>query len=137
MSDNLDRKLIKSLKKNSRRSLIELSDELYAPESTIRYRINSLIKKGVITKFTIETSGPELSCLIGIKINTKANIKKLYENFLEKGLMEYILETTGEFDCVGMIKDNDIEKINGIIDQVRSESDVLETKSFMVLKEYR
>ena len=48
--------------------------------------INSLIKKGIITKFTIETSGSELSCLIGIKINTKANIKKLYENFLEKGL---------------------------------------------------
>ena len=48
MSDSLDRKLIKSLKKNSRRSLIELSDELYVPESTIRYRINSLIKKGII-----------------------------------------------------------------------------------------
>ena len=76
MSDNLDRKLIRSLKKNSRRSLIELSDELYVPESTIRYRINSLIKKGIITKFTIETSGSDLSCLIGIKINTKANIKK-------------------------------------------------------------
>lgn len=50
--DSLDRDIIKHLQKDARLSLRELGKKLNTPHTTVFTRVNKLVKKGVIKKFS-------------------------------------------------------------------------------------
>ena len=63
--DDLDFKLLIELKKDSQISIPSLSKKLGINSSVLYSRINRLVKKKIITKFTIETDDSRLG--IGVK----------------------------------------------------------------------
>lgn len=49
--DNIDKKILISLSENCRISSVDLSEQLKIPRATLNYRVNKLIRSGVIAKF--------------------------------------------------------------------------------------
>ncbi|MBD3352346.1 MAG: winged helix-turn-helix transcriptional regulator [Candidatus Lokiarchaeota archaeon] len=54
--DIINKKIIRMLKEDSKRSYKSIAEELDLSESTVRKRVNNLVDSGVITKFTIEVN---------------------------------------------------------------------------------
>ncbi|UYQ76975.1 Lrp/AsnC family transcriptional regulator [Glutamicibacter sp. JL.03c] len=81
--DEIDRRLLALLSKNSRRTNNSLAEELGIAASTCLARLNALRDSGVITRFTIEVDpqvlGRELEALIFVKIRPGA--RHLMANF--------------------------------------------------------
>jgi DNA-binding Lrp family transcriptional regulator len=51
--DELDRRIIKILKEDARVPMTKVSKKLDVPETTLYFRINKMLKDGVIEKFTV------------------------------------------------------------------------------------
>lgn len=51
--DELDKKIIQILREDSRIPMTKVSKELGVPETTLYFRINKMLKDGIIEKFTI------------------------------------------------------------------------------------
>lgn len=84
--DELDRKLLKLLSENSRRTNNSLAEELGIAASTCLARLNQLRDSGVISRFTIEVDpqvlGRELEALIFVRIRPGA--RHLMSNFAQQ-----------------------------------------------------
>ncbi|GAB3620164.1 Lrp/AsnC family transcriptional regulator [Glutamicibacter sp. PS] len=74
--DDLDRKLLRLLSENARRTNNSLAEELGIAASTCLARLNALRESGVISRFTVEVDpqvlGRELEALIFVRIRPGA-----------------------------------------------------------------
>ena len=51
--DDLDKNIIKMLKKDGRASLVDIAEALNVPRPTVYLRVNNMKKKGIIQGFTV------------------------------------------------------------------------------------
>jgi len=58
--DKKDIEIIKILEEDSRMSILELGRKVKLSHETVRYRINKLVKKGIIEKFTVSVNKNKL-----------------------------------------------------------------------------
>ncbi|MCD6563205.1 MAG: Lrp/AsnC family transcriptional regulator [Thermoproteales archaeon] len=135
--DEVDRKIIRILRENSRTPFKEIAKRLNMTEGAVRYRVKSLINKGVIKRFTIELgSNGGVSSLIYVKTSEKADLKALCSRILKNDDVEKIYEVTGEYDLVVLVRTSSIHNLNNIIDKIRAEEGVVTTISSLILQEY-
>ncbi len=129
--DEKDKIIVNLLQDNSRISNTEIAKVLNVSEGTIRKRIRKLYDSGVIKKFTIETSQPEVDALVLLKIDSKR-----YREVLKIINLKYseIYEFTGKIDVALRIKCNSIDELNGIVDEIREIDGVLDTDTLVRLK---
>ena len=130
-----DAKLIELLKKNSRASNTELAREVGLSEGAVRQRIKSLIERGTIKRFTIETGsagGNQAVVLVKAKGNTKRMMKQL------SGLIgvKHAYEISGSYDACIIITADNMENLDTNIDLIRSIPSVADTRTFISLKEW-
>ena len=137
--NNLNRKdktIIQHLLTNSRASYREIAGNRYS-ESTIKRRIDKLVRKGTI-RFTIEVVG-ELKndfffqgfVLIATDFNYEGyiilDIKKI------KGI-KMIYEITGKYDLIAHIATSSISDLRDIINQLRNLEGIKDMDSIVVLR---
>jgi len=71
--DQIDLKVLKMLQEDGRLPFTEMAGKLKLSESTIRKRVQSLQKKGVIKKFTIEIDPPKIGmntiAIVGVDVD--------------------------------------------------------------------
>ncbi len=71
--DALDLKILKMLQENGRHSFTEMAGKLRLSESTIRKRVQSLQKKEIIKKFTVEIDpskiGIRTTAIVGVDVD--------------------------------------------------------------------
>lgn len=71
--DELDLEILKKLQENSRVPFTEMAEKLKVSESTVRKRVRSLHRRGVITRFTIEVDplriGKRIVAIVGIDLD--------------------------------------------------------------------
>ena len=136
--DDLDFKLLIELKKNCQVSIPSLSKKLGVNSSVLYSRINRLIKKKIITKFTIETDDSQLG--IGVKALVGINRDPKDKTSIHKMLMEIphvvsIYEVTGRFDIVIRIIAEDLEQLHSvIIEKVGNIIGITSTETFVELQ---
>jgi len=102
--DKKDIEIIRILEDDSRISILELGRKVKLSHETVRYRINKLVKKGIIEKFTVSINKNKLGYNIYavIMISTWNYTQKEWEEFL-KYLMDHpniiaIEKITGNYD---------------------------------------
>lgn len=73
--DQKDEKIIELLKEDSRRPFTEIAEELGVTEATVRKRVESLEKEGVIQKYTVELDPEKLGyqtvAIVGLDVEPK------------------------------------------------------------------
>ncbi|MCD6558827.1 Lrp/AsnC family transcriptional regulator [Palaeococcus sp. (in: euryarchaeotes)] len=138
--DEVDKKILAILQRNSRTPLREISKRVGLAESTIYERIKKLKDNGVIQKFTVILNPESLgfTMLSFILIKSKAG---MYAR-VAKEIMKYpeiveIYETTGNYDMVVKIRTRNSDELNVFLDRVGEVEGVVATHTMVVLKVHK
>ena len=84
----LDRKLLRLLRNNSRESFVHLAETLGTSEGTVRSRVKRLCDSGVIRQFTVRTSGANVKALIEVVSDTHVDTSSVAEEIAERAGVE-------------------------------------------------
>ncbi|MBI5222896.1 Lrp/AsnC family transcriptional regulator [Candidatus Micrarchaeota archaeon] len=133
--DQIDTNILKILKLNSRSSNVELARAINLTEGAVRNRIDRLVKTGIITKFTIETSSSAALSAI-VMIRAKAETKLMMSEISKSGLAKESYEISGDFDGCVIIEGGSMEELDEKVDKIRKISSVAETKTFISFKRW-
>jgi DNA-binding Lrp family transcriptional regulator len=136
--DSLDDKIIEILQSNSRKSFVEIADEIRLSESAVRRRVKHLIDSGIIKRFTIELeSSNKTSAITLISVTSTADTSVVSSNLMKLSGVEVIYEITGQYDIAAIIVAPTIAEINKYIDDVRKVEGVSDTNTVIILKTMR
>jgi len=143
--DKKDIEIIKILEEDSRMSILELGRKVKLSHETVRYRINKLVKKGIIEKFTVSVNKNKLGFNIYavIMISTWNYTQKEWGDFL-KYLKDYpniiaIEKITGNYDLkiAFWVKDSDeFESVSHSI-KTRYSKIIKDWQSFIFTRLYK
>lgn len=128
-----DEMIIRMLRENSRTPFLRIAEEAGVSEGTIRNRVRSLVKKGVIKRFTIDTAG-QASSVIMVSTSTSVSTRKTAEEIKKLGASG-VLEVAGKSDIICFIKTRSLEETNRLVDSIRSIRGVASTETMPVMKE--
>jgi len=138
--DDVDRKILTILQRNSRTPLREISKEVGLAESTIYERIKKLKDRGVIRRFTVLLDPDSLGfkILAFILIKTRAGKYSHVANELKKypQICE-VYETTGDYDMLVKIRTRSSEELNEFLDRIGEIDGVESTHTMVVLKTHK
>jgi Lrp/AsnC family transcriptional regulator for asnA, asnC and gidA len=120
--DELDLKIISHLQENGRIPVAELAKRLNQPENTVRYRIERLLKNGVIRRFTALVDPRALGLNVSAAVMFKVDPKKL-DQLLEKLTsmkdVTNIYQLSGEWDLIAVVFAKDIQDLHERIEELR------------------
>ena len=123
--DDIDKKIIDELQKNSRKPFVEIAKEIGISDPAIHGRVKKLQENGVIKQFTtiLAPSKVEKDVAAFIEINTKPNnVEKVIKRLENINDVLEIHETHGDYDLLVKLraKSNDdlrdlvVKKIHSI-----------------------
>jgi DNA-binding Lrp family transcriptional regulator len=136
--DSLDDRIIRILQSNSRKSFVEIADEIRLSESAVRRRVKNLIDSGIIKRFTIELeASKKTSAITLISVSSTADTSVVSSNLMKLNGVEIIYEITGQYDIAAIIVAPTIAEINEYIDEVRKIEGVSDTNTVIILKTMR
>ncbi|HEX2124570.1 MAG TPA: HTH-type transcriptional regulator LysM [Nitrososphaeraceae archaeon] len=136
--DSVDDKIIRILQSDSRKSFVEIADEIRLSESAVRRRVKNLIDNGIIKRFTIELyAGNKTSAITLISVSSTADTSIVSSNLMKLNGVEVIYEITGQYDIAAIIAAPTIAEINQYIDDVRKIEGVSDTNTVIILKTIR
>ena len=136
--DELDMKLLQELTKDSSISVPNLSKKLGINASVLYSRINRLIKKKLIKRFTIVVDDVLLG--IGVKALVGVNRDPKLKDSIHKQLMETaevvsISEVTGRFDMIVRVSADNLESLHTVVIEKIGKIDGLQnTETFVELQ---
>lgn len=125
--DEIDKKIIVELKKDSRETIRNIAKFLNLRPSTVHQRILKLKKEGVIEKFTIKTSNKETgeNFIVFMLVSTEGVI--LPESALKNNHIKEVFGITGEYDLMIKMKFLDVEEFNNFILDFRKKYNLKKT----------
>jgi DNA-binding Lrp family transcriptional regulator len=132
--DLIDKKILEHLLRDSRTSFLSISKELKVSEGTIRQRVSKLQSRGVIRKFTVEL-GTATTAFVEIITSSSVPTLKISEKIKKLGAVR-TFEVTGRFTIIAMIQTDTFERLNLVLESIRSIEGVIQTETFPVLREY-
>jgi Lrp/AsnC family leucine-responsive transcriptional regulator len=143
--DKIDKQIINALLKNSRLSNLELGRQLGLSHDVIRYRIEKLVRDGVIKKFSIEIDPAKLGLQIwGDLIISVWNLTpKRYAEFLSylknNPNIAAVWNLSGRYEWFIEIYTTDLQKFNEITNEIKLKfSDIIkDMESAFVLNEIK
>jgi DNA-binding Lrp family transcriptional regulator len=136
--DSLVDQIIRILQSNSRKSFVEIADEIRLSESAVRRRVKNLIDSGIIKRFTIELeASKKTSAITLISVSSTADTSVVSSNLMKLNGVEIIYEITGQYDIAAIIVAPTIAEINEYIDEVRKIEGVSDTNTVIILKTMR
>lgn len=133
--DEKDSKILTLLKKNSRASNTEIANAVGLSEGAVRQRIKSLIQKGTIKRFTIETSSEAGNQAVEL-VKAKGNTKTMMQEITKLPGVRSGFEISGDYDACIIFSAENMEELDKTIDQIRALPTVVDTRTFVVLKEW-
>jgi Lrp/AsnC family transcriptional regulator for asnA, asnC and gidA len=120
--DDLDKQILKLLQLDARIPFAELSRKLDVAEATIRFRVNKLVEKGIITNFTalIDPAkvGMKVSGAILLKIDP-AYLEEACKQLMSFKETQYLFQSTGEYDVVSVIITWDMEHLSELVKKTK------------------
>ena len=133
--DPTDAKIIKILQADSRKTFVEIGNEIGLSESAVRRRVKNLIRREIIKKFTVEiNSGDKTSAITLISVNSTSDTSSVSKKLMGLTGVEVIYEITGQYDIAAVISAPSISEINRSIDEVRKTEGVSDTNTVILLK---
>lgn len=131
--DEIDKKIISDLEKDSRTPFLRIARELKVTEGTIRQRVNKLLENNIIKKFTIESKN-DSTAVLGIEISKDILTEEIIKKIKELDIIQ-IYEVAGDFDIICFLKEKNMDKIKEIVERIKLLKGIGDIKLFPVLRE--
>lgn len=136
--DDTDKKILNVLKKESRRSFVDIGKIVNLSEPAVRRRIKNLVDNGVIKRFTVETDVDSgASAITLLSINPSIPTSEISGKLLNMPGVDVIYEITGQYDIAVIVSGSNIANINNCIDDIRQLDGVGTTNTVIILKTIR
>lgn len=122
--DRLDRKLLFALDQNSRMSFADLGRMLRVPPETARYRLNSLVERGVISTFlTLIDSGKlgntYYKILLKLYNVNETQVLSIIDSLVAHDAVNWVARTDGIFDIAFTIRIRKIVELSNFLDALK------------------
>jgi len=138
--DEITKRILTILEQDARTSYTEIAKQLGISETTVRNRVKTLMKEGVLKGFTVRTCperlGKAITAMVGVDIggettpeitNKLADIKEVSDLYV----------ITGEFDLLLRVTCENISRLDEILEEIRSYDFVEGTRTFVVLRKVK
>ena len=138
MPDELDIKIIKELRKDSRLSYREIARRLGVAVGTVHSRIKELEKNKIIQRYHVEIDysklGYGLAAVIALKLKNPARIDELEKKLRKARNVFGLYRVTGQFDLFIAVRFRSASELNNFIENylIRTATERIDT--FIVLK---
>ena len=136
--DDLDLKILSELSNDASISIPKLSEKINENSSVVYSRINRLVKKKLIERYTIEVNNKELGytvkSLTGINMDSKKRDNVIEELFKIREVRE-ISEVTGRFDILVTMFARNLEDMHQLVsEQIGKIQGIVGSESFIEMK---
>ena len=136
--DDLDLKILSELSNDASVSIPKLSKKINENSSVVYSRINRLVKKKLIERFTIDVNNKELGytvkSLTGINIDSKQRSVVIEELFKIPGVRE-VSEVTGRFDILVTMYAKNLGEMHQLIsEKIGKITGIIGSESFIEMK---
>lgn len=136
--DEKDEKILNILKEDGRASFVKIGKLVGLSEAAVRRRIQNLIKRGVIKRFTAEVDvGRGVNAISLISVAPSTPTHDVSEKLRNLKGVEVVYEITGQYDIAVIISAPNIAEINKCIDDIRKVNGVANTNSIIILRVLR
>ncbi len=134
--DKIDYALLNVLSENARIPLIELAEQLDCSSQTVNYRINNLLKNGVIKAFRVNLDHMKLDLQhykVDIYLKDHTMKKPVFDYLKEKPYLEYMNLAMGWSDLEPEFVVKDINELMKILDEINAKfSGSIKKQSFFI-----
>jgi DNA-binding Lrp family transcriptional regulator len=134
--DNLDKRILEILKRDSRKPFVEVANQLGVSEGTVRSRVHRMSEEGIIRGFTIKTSSKNVKALVEIRIDVNADTEAIAKELASYAGVTEVFEVTGDQDIIALVDVETSQNLNVIIEKVRRYDSILSTRTRLILKEH-
>ena len=136
--DDLDLKILSELSDDASISIPKLSEKINENSSVVYSRINRLVKKKLIERFTIDVNNKELGytvkSLTGINMDAKQRSVVIEELFKIPGVRE-VSEVTGRFDILVTMYAKNLGEMHQLIsEKIGKITGIIGSESFIEMK---
>ena len=133
--DDLDRRILEHLRRDSRTPYTEIADAVGTSEGTVRNRVERLVEDGVIERFTISTRTGNIKAMIEVSVAVDVDTTRVSKRMAEWEEVDFVWQVSGEEDVVLIVDAADTGAVNGLITKARELDEVKSTKTRLILDE--
>jgi DNA-binding Lrp family transcriptional regulator len=130
--DELDERILRALKANSRASFVGIAKEIGLTEGAVRARVARLSKEGVIKRFTVETK-EDVKAIVMVATSRSISTTRVADSIRKLGI-DGTYEISGNFDIICFVESGSIEEVNSKVERIRALQGVTDTSTSLVLK---
>ena len=136
--DNMDIKILKSLRKNARLTASSISEEIGLSVSAVIERIKKLENSGIIKGCTIDVDQAKMGNTMVALMDVSLKHPDYYDGFVElvkeNDSIEACYYQTGEFDFVLRIVTDNTEGLDNVYKVIKGYEGVANTETHIVLR---
>lgn len=134
--DDLDVKIIRVLRENSRESYRDIANKLGVAEGTVYNRVNKLRDEGVIRRFMVDVDfsklGYDLTVLIGIIVGG-GHLPEIEKRISKDRNVSAVYDVTGDYDAIVVAKFKTRDDLNKFVKGLLAMPHVKRTYTMLVL----
>jgi len=133
--DDLDRRILGILRRDSRTPYTEIADRVGTSEGTVRNRVERLADEGIIERFTVATSTGNVKAMIEVSVAVDVDTTDVSARMAEWSEVDFVWQVSGEADIVMVVDAADTGAVNDLITKARDLDEVENTKTRLILDE--
>ena len=133
--DDLDRRILTILRRDSRTPYTEIADRVGTSEGTVRNRVERLIDEGIIERFTVATRTGNVKAMVEIGVAVDVDTGEISGRMADWTEVDFVWQVSGEEDVVIVADTADTGTLNELITRARELDEVVSTKTRLILDE--
>ena len=133
--DDLDRRILGILRRDSRTPYTEIADRVGTSEGTVRNRVERLVDEGIIERFTVATRTGNVKAMIEVSVAVDVDTTDVSARMAEWSEVDFVWQVSGEADIVMVVDAADTSAVNDLITKARDLDEVQNTKTRLILDE--
>ena len=142
MFDDLDIKILRELREDSKQSYKKLAEKLKTHPNTLMQRIKKLESNKVIKKYSIEADykklGLEFRAVIMLRTKgVKVTASKDFTGIVKIAQVIALYGTAGSYDAIAILEVRNMEELTDVVGRIQDMPGVLRTTTYLVLSTYK
>jgi DNA-binding Lrp family transcriptional regulator len=133
--DDLDRRILSILRRDSRTPYTEIADRVGTSEGTVRNRVERLVEEGTIERFTVTTRTGNVKAMVEVSVAVDVDTTEVSGRMAEWEEVDFVWQVSGEEDIVMVVDAADTRAVNDLITKARDMAEVQNTKTRLILDE--
>ncbi len=138
--DDIDLEILRSLKRDARKSYRDIAEKLGVAEGTVYNRIKKLLENGVLKGFIADIDysklGFDITAVIGIVVEG-GHLLEIEREMSRASCVSAVYDVTGEYDALIVAKFRKREELNDFIKELLANRYVKRTYTMFVLNIFK